>query len=286
MNTAIVTSAPARDNGSLSFEVVSVTPDLAQTWLGLNTSNRKLKPGQVAAFAADMKAGRWLLNGEAVKLAGPAYAPTKLLDGQNRLHAILKAGMTVQLLVVFGVPDGAQSTMDSGTKRTVADNLTIGGIQNATTVAAAASIAMRVAGGTINGGPVRATNASAEEFIFNNPDIINSAAIAAKYAHRTDIPGSLVAYTHWVMAGIDQEDALAFWRDASEKIGLTAGDPVIALTNRFAESRRTNERVPLVASLSAIYRAWNCRRTGKTMRLVKFKSPGESGGLVGIPTPK
>ena len=38
------------------------------------------------------------------------------------------------------------------------------------------------------------------------------------------------------------------------------------------------------AALSAIYRAWNARRAGRTLRLLKISSP--NGGLVPIPEPK
>ena len=260
MNTSTVTAHAAE----VSFAIVEVTPKQAQIWLGLNTSNRKLKPGQVTAFAEDMKAGRWALNGEAIKLAGPAYAPTKLLDGQNRLHAVLKAGVPVTLAVAFGVSATAQSTMDSGTKRTVADNLSIGGISHGAVLAAAAGIAVRAATGRLGGGPVKATNAAIEEFIYENPSLIRSARISASLANKADVPASLVAYTHWVFSAIDPIAAEKFWRDAAEKVGLEYGDPVIAMTNRFAQARRVRERIAPEAAVSAIFRTWNHRRAGKS----------------------
>lgn len=268
----------------ITVEIVEVTPELAQKWLGLNTANRRLKPRQIAAFAADMKSNRWRLNGEAIKLAGPAYAPTKLLDGQNRLHALLKSQTTVTMMVVFGLTADTQSTMDSGAKRTVADNLKIAGVSNGPIVAAAAGIALRIAAGKTLGGGIDVTNATAEEFIYEHPDLIKSAEVANQFAHKADVPPSQVAYTHWVLAKIDPEQAYLFWRDASEKIGLAAGDPVIALTNRFAEARRNRERVPLPVVLSAVYRAWNYRRDGKTLRTIRTNS--SNGGLVEIPEPK
>lgn len=287
MNTAIVSPLVDSSADSITIQEMDVTPELAQIWLGLNTSNRKLKPAQVIAFSDDMKAGRWVLNGETVKLSGSVDRPRKLLDGQNRLHAVLKAGIPVRLLVVFGVKEEAQGTMDSGTKRTVADNLTIAGVQNATIVAAAASVAMRVVSGRLGGGQLTTTNAAAEEFIGDHlTELSVSAEIARKYARKTDVQPSVVAYTHFMLSKIDMDQATAFWRDASEKVGLESGDPVIALTNKFAEARRNKTRLSLAASLSAVYRAWNYRRSGKSMRLVKFNSNATRGGLVDIPQPK
>lgn len=280
MTTAIV-SKPTPGPAQISYSVVSVTPALAQIWLGLNTANRKLKTGQIIAFAEDMKSGRWAMNGESIKLAGPSYAPTKLLDGQNRLHAILKANVPVTLLVVFGVEPSAQGTMDSGTKRTVADNLGISGIQNSHVVASSASLALRAAQGRLGGGPVKATNAAIEKFIFDNHTIIQSAKYAIKFANKADVSASLVAYTHWVFAQIDPLAAEEFWRDAAEKVGLESGDPIIAMTNRFAQARRAKERISPEAAVSAIFRTWNYRREGKSLHKLIIVS--RSGGAVEIP---
>ena len=95
---------------------------------------------------------------------------------------------------------------------------------------------------------------------------------------------TLVAYTTWTLGRIDQAAAYEFWIDAAEKVGLVAGDPVIALTNRFAEARRNRERMATDVQLSAIYRAWNARRAGQPLRMLKTRSP--SGGLVPIPEPR
>lgn len=280
MNTAILSTMPTPEP---EVRIMDVTPALAQEWLGLNTSNRKLKQHAVTAYAQDMKSGRWVLNGEAIKFAGPAKNPTKLLDGQNRLHAILKAKTTVQMLVIFDLEESDQITMDSGAKRTVADNLQITGVGNAVIIAASASIALHVQANRIAGG-ARFTNATIQAFIDENPELGVSASVAAKYARRTDVPPAVVAYTHWVFSHLDLDEATAFWRDASEKTGLSFGDPVLTLTNFFAEARRNRRNIPRAAQLSLIYRAWNARRKGQSLRVLKMNS--SRGGLIDIPEPK
>lgn len=111
-----------------------------------------------------------------------------------------------------------------------------------------------------------------------------SAGEAQRYARRSDATPAMVTYTHWVLSQIDYDEATAFWRDAAEKAGLASGDPVIALTNRFAEARRNREALPRIAQLSVIYRAWNARRAGKQLRLIKVNSA--KGGLIEIPEPR
>ncbi|MBE7953583.1 hypothetical protein ILP86_04515 [Microbacterium sp. R1] len=284
MNTAIVSElkSPRTATGP-TLEIIDVSPDLAQRWLGLNVANRDLKPHAIAAYARDMLAGRWALNGDAIRFSGDPTGPEKLLDGQNRLHAILRANITVKMLVMFGINESAQMTMDSGAKRSVADNLKIQGHKNNVITAAAANIAMHVTTGRTAGGG-KFTNATLQAWIDAHPEVEASASVASKFARRTDVAPSMVAYTHWVFAQLSPEDADAFWRDAAEKIGLRFGDPVIALTNLFSDARRNRRTIDRRAQLSAIYRAWNSRRAGKSMTVVKLNSP--KGGLIEIPEPK
>mgnify|MGYP006910857298 FL=1 len=99
-------------------EIAVVTPEEAQTILNTrNTVNRPIDKRQVARYAASMKAGAWRINGECL-----VFAPDgTLLDGQNRLAAVVKAGVSVAFCVWYNVPEDARSSMDSGKKRTAAD---------------------------------------------------------------------------------------------------------------------------------------------------------------------
>lgn len=62
------------------------------------------------------------------------------------------------------------------------------------------------------------------------------------------------------------------------------GDPAVALARRFNVARREREVLPKAALLSMTYRAWNVRRDGRPMSIVKVNSP--SGGLIPIPVPR
>lgn len=270
----IAIPAPVSEATEVEAHVLDVSPELAQIWLGKNTQNRKLKPAVMYAIAKDLQEGRWLFDGNPIRFAGPAFNPTKLLDGQNRLHAILKSGVTARTLVIFGLQEEAQKTMDSGTKRTVADNLTIGGVKNAAILSAAASLAIRAEEGKLDSS-FSVSTARSLDFIDRNPSLHVSAAIASSFAEKADVAKSIVAYTHWRFSMIDLDDATAFWRDAAEKVGLEAGDPVLALTKRFAQARRSKERVPNTAAIGAIFRAWNDRRNGASKRSVMFTINGE-----------
>jgi len=264
----------------VSSTVMVVTPNMARRWLTQNVGNRKLKPLAIAKYSRDMASGRWELTGEGIKfgLGG------NLKDGQNRLHACIKADTPFSTFVIRGISGEAQRVMDTGVARTAADALTMAGESHATNIASAAKLALSIEADAGDYDHFSPTHAEVEAFVNANPDIRVAAEFATRVARKTDCPPSVVTYTTWVFSRINQDAAYDFWISAAEKIGLSAGDPVIALTNRFAESRRNRERVSKHAYLSAIYRAWNARRRGQTLRVIKINS--SAGGLVPIPEPR
>ena len=65
-----------------------VTPDMARTYLKSNTHNRPLDAARVSKYAADMRAGRWLVSPETISFDEHGV----LLNGQHRLGAIVESG--------------------------------------------------------------------------------------------------------------------------------------------------------------------------------------------------
>lgn len=118
------------------FRTVLVTPDLARRWLERNPGNRRVDPARVATYAAAMQRGAWLANGETVKFSPKG----DLLDGQHRLHAVCKAGVSVRIAVAEGVSELARLTLDAGKPRTIADRFRMNGVGERAQVAAAAVV--------------------------------------------------------------------------------------------------------------------------------------------------
>lgn len=114
----------------LRTQWMDVTPALARRWLANNFRNRPVKEDTVAAYARDMAAGRWLATHQGVAFNDR----DELIDGQHRLLAIVRAGVTVRMMVTFGLPakplraGDEMTTMDAvdrGATRSVADQLKI-----------------------------------------------------------------------------------------------------------------------------------------------------------------
>ncbi|MFD0393422.1 hypothetical protein ACFQ3Z_16450 [Streptomyces nogalater] len=115
-------------------EFVVITPDVARDMLRRNTHNRPIRQNRVNANVRMMLAGQWDVNGEAVKIAHDGT----ILDGQHRLLAVVKSGVTITTLVVTGLPLKAQDTMDGGAKRTAGDVFALRGEHNSAILASVA----------------------------------------------------------------------------------------------------------------------------------------------------
>ena len=103
--------------------VVEVSPEMAQQILdNFNTGNRTKKRRAISRYVRDMEQGRWQLTHEGVGFATIA----KLLDGQNRLEAIVQSGITVKMLVVIGLPEESALCIDEGQNRSALDVSIIG----------------------------------------------------------------------------------------------------------------------------------------------------------------
>jgi hypothetical protein len=111
----------------------TIDPQMARDLLATSPGNRSLRLDRVSRQASDMKNGRFLENGETIKID----AAGNLRDGHHRLHAIIQSGVTIRTLVVRGVSDEALRTVDSGSSRTPGDRLQMAGYKNTNTLAAA-----------------------------------------------------------------------------------------------------------------------------------------------------
>lgn len=119
---------------AVQTEILKITPEMAGKWLEDNSVNRNIRPKVVDAYRRDMEEGRWAFTGEPLQRS----VSGALLNGQHRLTALASADVKyIEMLVVSGLPDGAQMLMDQGVARNISDALLLhhGHIKNITIVA-------------------------------------------------------------------------------------------------------------------------------------------------------
>ncbi len=100
----------------------TITPMIAAEFLKGNTKNRSLSGSTVARYARDMAAGLWGPSPDAIVIGkdGAVY------NGQHRLHALIKAEVSLPFFVVDEAGEDFLWNTDVGKKRTARDvaNLT------------------------------------------------------------------------------------------------------------------------------------------------------------------
>ncbi len=133
----VIAPAPKRADRprpEMRMSIERVTPETALRWLAANPSNRPISEDQVKRYAADMKRDDWKTTHQGIAFD----ASGNLLDGQHRLRAIVRAGITVMLVVFRNCDRDSFDRLDTGKKRTAADALAIDGMDAARAVAAIA----------------------------------------------------------------------------------------------------------------------------------------------------
>lgn len=106
-----------------------VTPAQALVLLGKNhPRNRAISQTSVACYAEQMLNGEWHpASGEAIKISDKP--DEVLIDGQHRLHAVIKADKPITFMFIEGVPERAFSAIDDGVLRSLSAVLEINGIK-------------------------------------------------------------------------------------------------------------------------------------------------------------
>ncbi len=105
----------------MKFEIMEITPEVAASMLKKNTRNRNLRNQYVDSLASDMRNGNWEITPAAISFTSDGY----LLDGQHRLAAVVKSGVTIKSAVCYDAPQ--TMAVDNGLKRTIADQFKMGG---------------------------------------------------------------------------------------------------------------------------------------------------------------
>lgn len=94
-------------------EVVTITPEMAREMLKMNTRNRNISKERVALYAKRILKGEWKEDGQSISFDKNG----RLLNGQHRLLAIIKAGKPITTVVVYDVEPGIDTYDDQRVRR-------------------------------------------------------------------------------------------------------------------------------------------------------------------------
>lgn len=256
-------SLPFSGGPATNVRMVTIGPDTAAEMLRSNHTNRPLRPKKVRQYVEDMTAGRWKDSFDPIRFGRSG----RLIDGQHRLHAIVAAGVTLQMLVVYDVDDSAFDVFDNGAPRTLADMLVIEGYEGwvARTGASAAQIAIAIANGMVPGNTSAANNV-ARQFVLDNPELMTSVEFLGSLPRKgVPMSHSIGAALHLFMNRLDPSLAERFFRGLFLGEGLHEGDVLLELRNRLI-ARVIAGTISRRDSMAATIRVWNSMRVGRPIK--------------------
>lgn len=265
----------------MKASVVEVTPEMASEWLKHNLNNRSPKPQAIAAYAHDMRHGAWQMTGDAIRFD----ADGTLVDGQNRLMACVQAGVSFPTLVLRGLDPKAADVMDTGSKRTVSDQLKRHGERNANVLAAVIVTDLTcerhgIEHGFHGPGGRRSTVTvtDALRHLEENPWLRDSAARGLLvYRELPEVTPSLAAGVHARLRRVDAEDADVFVEFLAKGLCDREDDPIRVLRSTLVKNAHSNDRLRLTQRYKAAicFKAWNLWRNGDFCKRISW-TPGGS----------
>ena len=105
--------------------LILVTPAMATDFLERNHTNRDLKVVSIEKFGGLIESGEFKTTHQGIAFD----VHGELIDGQNRLHAIIKTGIATLLWVFTGLAVDCRDAIDNGTGRSFTDAQAVKGIK-------------------------------------------------------------------------------------------------------------------------------------------------------------
>lgn len=256
---------------SIRARLMTITPQLAEKWLKKNTHNRGVVNSRVDQYAADMRRGEWRVNGETIKLA----ADGRILDGQHRLLAVLEADVPIQSLVISGLEEQAQETMDQGRARSLADVFKLRGEKYHHPLATSARVlALFEIYGQIVQPAYEAPPSimQASRALERNPELRDSVAFVYGL-RRPWMPSSHMGALHFLFATVDPEAANDYVTKLSTGAELHRAHPIYVLRELLMTAHMERTTIIQRTQLALIIKAWNAYMAGEEVTRLQW-TPG------------
>ena len=262
---------------------LTITPEVAVEMLESNTANRRRKNFRIDRYARDMMNGSWRLTGQSVQFSRSG----RLLDGQNRLMACIKAGVPFKTFVSVGLDDDAMISIDKGTPRSFADDLTISGYSRSNRLAAAVSAIYRymltddVASLASQTHKVSMSSDEGFEVLKEHPGIEQTMdELGRKERLGKVAPMSVMDSFAYVVGRVHHDDMVYFFDRIGNPVGLKEGSPILALISASESDSIKRKRIGVRGGLNSRYKvalltkAWNAYMEGRSVSKLSYRAGG------------
>lgn len=243
-------------HGQLHCEVFRVSPEDAAAILerAKGANFRKASTAHVDRLARAMLCGKWFENGEPIHFNDEGL----LINGQHRLMAIVKSGVTLDLSVVFNAD---WRGLDNQLRRTIGNNMTHIGAKDGKGVAGVLKLVMARASGRVrwpeNMDKDNNFDIDIEAIYESDRSMADEAAKYCSAKQHAVLPGTVAGWLHYETsrAGLRAE-CEQFIAVVNSGENLSRQSPCYWLRERILGVRRVG-RIPRVDLIELVILAWN-----------------------------
>ncbi|CCH02049.1 hypothetical protein FAES_4049 [Fibrella aestuarina BUZ 2] len=264
---------------SMTVGLEEITPEVARTMLADNQNNRTLTNRHVDFLAEQMRAGKWQVTGEPIKIATTG----RLLDGQHRLMAVVKSDTTQSFWVARNCDPEIFSVLDTGRVRRAADVLSIEGYKNVSALSGLIRLVILHQQGRLSSWGVKTRTLTNQDIVdFQRQEdmtpYINVGVTL--YAKSRLLTTTEYAFLYYLLGKLDNEQALAFVKRIASGAGLVDNSPELLLRQRLEAGQMGRLNLSNIERLTLCIKAWNARRGGEALTVLRVSASE------GFPTPK
>lgn len=270
----------------MKVEKVSITPAMAEKMLEKNTHNRSLDDARVRGYAGTMRQGEWLPYASMISIAPDG----SIIDGQHRLWAIVESGLAQEFVLAIEAAVETQDVIDTGRKRTVADQLHLGGERDAAALAAIIKVAARWDLGA-RGAAIFSTNEmagkgkgwpdtrAARHYLEEHPYIRDVREYVRPAARKLRAGAGALGLVGVQAHRLAPDEAQQFFTSLESGAGLQQTSAIHVLRERLiaaAADRRAKRPPELIAA--EVTKAWNLWRsdTPATPARLRWRMEGDA----------
>lgn len=261
--------------------VETITPAKAKEYLDMSGGNRNISRPVVESYAATMRAGKWLLNGDAIKFDINGV----FIDGHHRLHAVILAKVPIQTFVVRGVEHECYSTFDCGRHRTVGQLLDTQGVKNYNLVAASIALAVRLINGySISNGSgvkdMRKSNSDMVDFFNRDKDILIEigSIVRGIISNARILDGSIIGGSIYYLVrigGYDKDFTVHFFRQLCSLDSCENGTIDLLRKRLIQNCTSATAKMPKPLVFALLVKTWNAYVTNKKIKSLWYRASDE-----------
>jgi hypothetical protein len=215
---------------------------------------------------------RWIFDRQPIRF----NANGRLLDGQHRLNAIVKSGVTQQILVVTGIASEAFKVMDTGKNRNAKDVFKINNVPYDSQVATSTRLVLNLKRG-VNASAEKVSHSELLEFYEAHEGILDcvkkSESLYKEFSRIltwNNISGFMYLFSEKSVTDSEQ-----FFHKLCTGLDLSIDSPIYVLRKRLMLDAVNVQKLPRTDKQALIIKAWNNYRKDNKIKYLKWTKENE-----------